>query len=178
MDSPLVTAVMLAGHDERRRPLAHMAISSFLRQTWENKNLLIINQGRPFNIPNTQIREHFVRDDWRLGNLPKKDITIGMLRNVAHEYADAEYLISWDDDDYCHPERIAVQMDPFKYDNRLLATVLQNRTVIDLQAGDFFARDPGFSSCRGCAGSLLLNISILLNQRIEYLYMEEWVADP
>lgn len=165
---------MLTGHDERRRPLAHTAISSFLRQTWESKNLLIINQGEPFNIQNEQIREYIVKEE----ELSASAVTIGMLRNIAHEYADAEYLINWDDDDYHHQLRIATQMDPFKHDNRLLATVLQNRTVIDLQAGDFFARDAGLSNCGGCAGSILLRISLLLNQNIEYMYMEDLVSDP
>ena len=178
MSAPLVTAVMLTGHDARRRPLADLAIECFLNQTWEHKNLLIINQGERFNIPDPQIREFLVKDDWNIGSLPASSITIGMLRNIAHEYADAEYLINWDDDDYYHPERIAVQMDPFKHDDRLLGTVLQNRTVIDLQSGDFFARDPGLAACGGCAGSLLLRISLLLDNNIEHSYMERLISDP
>jgi len=174
MDAPLVTAVMLTGHDARRRPLAKIAIECFLQQTWENKNLLIINQGEPHNIPDVQIRGYMVKED----TLFTAPVTIGMLRNIAHEYADAEYLINWDDDDYHHPDRIAVQIDPFKHDNRLLGTILQNRTVIDLQAGDFFARDSGIASCNGCAGSLLLRISLLIDQNIEHLYMEDLVSDP
>jgi len=116
---PLVTAVMVTGKDPERAPYALAAVQSFLSQTWPNKELVIINDGKvpllPFLStslpPGTDIRE---------STFPSGAYTLGDLRNKGLEKADGEWVIQWDDDDWYHPWRIAMQMDEAVDDHAVL----------------------------------------------------------
>ena len=100
---PLVTAVMITGMHKSRYALARVAIECFKKQTYPNKELLIINHGG----------ESLFTGDARIRELrltKSKTDTVGDLRNLGLKYADGEYIISWDDDDWHHPKRIQTQM--------------------------------------------------------------------
>jgi len=146
---PIVTAVMLTGDVPARRPLAYFAIDDFLAQTYASAQLLIVNQGRPFNIQHDRIREYMVSGEHFTSP------TLGQLRNIGIDFADADYTIVWDDDDYHHPQRIEAQIGPLLSNSGLLATFLKNRIVLDLVGGSVFARKDEKNVREGCSGTIL-----------------------
>ena len=101
---PLVSAVMITGKNPDRMPLAKIAIQCFQRQTYQNKELVIINTDRkPVCGSDKRVREIMVNyeDGFRLGDL----------RNLGLILAKGDWIIQWDDDDWYGDNRIAVQME-------------------------------------------------------------------
>ena len=92
------------------------AMECFARQTFEQKQLIVVHDGP-------------VAFDQFLRNLaddrPDLDIrifavetghTLGALRNIAVQAADHPLVCQWDDDDLYHPERLAVQYQAMQRD--------------------------------------------------------------
>jgi len=102
--TPRVSALMLTGKCVERYALAHVAVACFQRQTWPNKELIIVNHG-PVSLANgdPNIREI------RVHRTP--EMTLGDLRNLSRAHATGEYVIQWDDDDYHHARRIETMME-------------------------------------------------------------------
>lgn len=103
--NPLVSCVMVTGKDPSRRPLALASIQSFLGQTYEPRELVIVNTGQPLLTTalaaDKRLREHCLRQgDKRLGDL----------RNDGLCLAQGEWIAQWDDDDWFHPARLEYQM--------------------------------------------------------------------
>jgi hypothetical protein len=114
---PLVTAVMITGMHQARYRLARVAIECFKRQTYPNKELLIINHGS----------ESLFTGDSRVQELRLKKgkaDTVGDLRNLGLKHATGDFIINWDDDDWHHPKRIEIQMAAQKNN---AAVFLKNR---------------------------------------------------
>ena len=78
---PHVCGVMLS---HGRAEMKQFAIDAFWKQSYHHKSLLIWTN--------------------------EADKPIGELRNEANDYARADILIHWDDDDWSHPNRIAEQV--------------------------------------------------------------------
>ena len=99
---PTVAAVMLV---DGRQAMVDRAVRSFLAQTYERADLLVLDTSRaPVTFPLDE-RITVVRTKRRDGD------TIGSLRNLANEAArNAHILCHWDSDDYSHPARIAEQV--------------------------------------------------------------------
>ena len=96
---PKVTAVMPTTPD--RLGMARNAIRCFQRQTWKNKEMVIISEGPVWlSQQQSQIREVKCRPG--LSNAAK--------RNIGDGIAQGDYIIRWDDDDISHPDRISTQM--------------------------------------------------------------------
>lgn len=146
MDLPLVTAVMITG-DPARTPFAVAAVRSFLQQTYANRQLLIINHGLVSVLQacgemanNTS---KLIVENHRGSPVPE---TLGQLRNAAldrvYEDCPDSYVIQWDDDDWSHPERIAMQMAVAKkYPGAAVTLWRQVRYSFDMNYG-FVAADP------------------------------------
>lgn len=102
--TPRVSALMLTGKCVERYALARVAVACFQRQTWPDKELVIVNHG-PVSLANgdPNIREI------RVHRTP--EMTLGDLRNLSREQARGDYVIQWDDDDYHHPRRIETMME-------------------------------------------------------------------
>lgn len=116
MHQPLVSALMVTGKPGRQH-LVKAAIRSFLAQTYENKELIIVNDGpEPLTLDddefrtNAQIKEIFLPGGRNLGDL----------RNVAVDNAAGDWCIQWDDDDWYGPDRMTVQMADYEYDQPTL----------------------------------------------------------
>ncbi|WP_207485873.1 glycosyltransferase [Arenibaculum pallidiluteum] len=90
-----------------RTALAKAAIDSFLRQTYPDKELVIVSEEE-----DPELLDH-VRS--KPGNLIKVVLvrggtpTLGELRNVAVEQASGPLVCQWDDDDLYDPRRLEVQ---------------------------------------------------------------------
>lgn len=100
MEQPLVTAVMIAGLPHREK-FTRAAVQSFRSQTYDNKELLILNDGTPIRLSDTNVREVN----------PEPGLTLGELRNIGLQHAHGEFVIQWDNDDFYHPKRIETQMN-------------------------------------------------------------------
>jgi glycosyltransferase involved in cell wall biosynthesis len=104
---PKVSCLMVTAD---RAALMSRAIRCFARQTYANRELVVIDDGkedlRPVlaELPEEQVR--YVKLEKR----PEQ--TLGFLRNVSLEEARGEILIQWDDDDWYHADRIAKQITP------------------------------------------------------------------
>lgn len=93
---------MITGKDRERSGLVQNAVRDFLDQTYENCELVIINDGEvAVDCPYPSVREM---------RLPSEKKTLGELRNLGIAAARGDWVIQWDDDDIHHPERIARQM--------------------------------------------------------------------
>jgi glycosyltransferase involved in cell wall biosynthesis len=99
---PRVTAVMpTAGRPE----LARRAIDYFDRQTWPDRELVVVDDGiDPLVLPAHRSDVRVVRADRRL--------TIGAKRNLAVAQASGEVIIHWDDDDWHGDDRMRTQVAP------------------------------------------------------------------
>lgn len=112
MDAPLVVAVMITGKHHERVPLAHVSKTAFQRQTYPNRQLLILNTARE---PLTE--ELYPQENVFEIHRPAWGLTaLGKLRNEALDIIEEKFgglnpwVIQWDDDDWHHPTRIAIQM--------------------------------------------------------------------
>lgn len=105
-DRPLVSCLMVT---RNRATLAHRALHCFAQQTWEHKELVIVDDGsesyEPLLAP---YRERWPIHYFRVS--PHKTRYLGALRNLALEHAEGAFCVQWDDDDWYHPERISRQM--------------------------------------------------------------------
>ena len=92
-----------------RFSLAQRAVECFRKQTYPNKELVIVDDsvdedlGRWIgSLHDSRIRHVGVRGE------EKK--LLGVLRNVTLQHARGEYIALWDDDDLSHPDRVTLQM--------------------------------------------------------------------
>ena len=89
-----------------RLELVRRAVQCFLNQTYENKELVIVEHGT------FHLREYILAmndERIRYESAQREDITLGELRNRSIELARGELIAPWDDDDWYHPSRLAVQ---------------------------------------------------------------------
>jgi glycosyltransferase involved in cell wall biosynthesis len=100
-NEPLVTCIMPTYNRGHYIP---QAIRSFQRQTYSNKELLIVDDSE-------QAIESFIPSDERIRYLRLDNkLTIGAKRNVACENALGEFIVHWDDDDWYPGNRISKQI--------------------------------------------------------------------
>lgn len=104
MNTPLVSCIMVTGKSPERIPLARAAIRSFQQQTYENKELVILNTGEPLLSPDNQLPG--VTECY----LPP-ELTLGELRNNGLNAAAGDYIAQWDDDDFSRNDRIERQVE-------------------------------------------------------------------
>ncbi len=104
---PVVCCVMLASG---REEMVARAVRCFQTQTYRNKRLLVLDNGRPWLkavYPPPPIPENGVY-------VTCDPASIGVLRNRANKHAThltgADIIAHWDSDDWSHPNRIAEQV--------------------------------------------------------------------
>ena len=108
-NDPLVCAVMLvAGRDE----MVRRALRSYEAQAYANKWLVVLDSGRTVGRNPVHISGMFTHVI-----ISDQERTIGALRNCANEIAcdevrgaRAEIIVTFDSDDWSHPNRIAEQV--------------------------------------------------------------------
>lgn len=113
-----------------RPTLLSKAIEQWLNQTYQNKELIIVDDGeesveevvKTFNHPDIR----YIRWDYR--------ISIGRKRNIACENAKGTLIAHWDDDDWNHSSRLTEQANVLKSAN--VAVTGYNSVLIYNQAAD------------------------------------------
>lgn len=94
-----------------RLTLAKRSIRSFAAQRYEDRELLIVTDGSEVF---RRALERYVAalglERVRFFYPEGEGLTLGHLRNISMEEARGELICQWDDDDYSHPDRLAVQV--------------------------------------------------------------------
>lgn len=91
-----------------RFEMSRFALDMFLRQTYANRELIVVDDGDC-----TSLEEEIVRlSDPRIRFIRPKEsgASLGTLRNLAVDEARGDYVCQWDDDDLSDPRRLEVQM--------------------------------------------------------------------
>jgi hypothetical protein len=111
--TPMISCLMVTRAQRDRHVLTAASLNAFAAQTYSNKELIVVISG-------------YQADDkvWleqTLAALPQPisarivdipgDPAVGYLRNCSISEAEGDILCQWDDDDICHPERLAQQAD-------------------------------------------------------------------
>ncbi len=91
-----------------RHTLCRRAIKSYSAQTWQNKELVVLDNGKApmdgllTDIPYGEVRYQHVENN--------SETTIGALRNQSLELVRGEVVVpQWDDDDWSSPDRLTRQ---------------------------------------------------------------------
>jgi glycosyltransferase involved in cell wall biosynthesis len=170
--------MVTSGSDFRRR-VAGLAIESFCKQTYQPRELLILNYGERIGISGVGVREESV-------DFPG---SLGALRNMVFERAEGEYVAIWDDDDYYRSDRLAWQMGRI---GKAEACVLGRIINCRLDTGESRVMDFHPFPQGGCAASVLFRRDTLhrygdLNVSEDNVFMESlrlagelkaWDNDP
>lgn len=93
-----------------RESLASDAIRDFGRQTWADRELVVVTDGGGEHQEQLHAYCRGATLDYRIIPFPPGH-TLGYLRNMAVAGATGDYVIQWDDDDRYHSSRVAVQME-------------------------------------------------------------------
>src|SRR5918911_1011204 len=98
---PLVSCIMPTAD---RRAFVGRAVEYFLRQEYEPKELVVVDDGADAveDLMPRDGRVRYVRLDQKL--------TVGAKRNLACELARGEVIAHWDDDDWHAPRRLSYQV--------------------------------------------------------------------
>lgn len=106
--SPSVTVFMAAYNASK---YIEVAVKSILNQTYQDFELLIVNDGSTDDT--SEILESFKDERIRIiNNLENKGLTY--TRNIALQEARGQFIAIMDSDDISYPNRLAIQIDAFK----------------------------------------------------------------
>jgi glycosyltransferase involved in cell wall biosynthesis len=107
-EQPLISCLMVTAN---RADIARVAIECFSEQTWQNKELVIIDDGAEDY--SDLITSFDCADLVRYIKLQPANprLSLGELRNLSIEEARGEWCVQWDDDEWYHPERLAIQLN-------------------------------------------------------------------
>lgn len=104
-DQPLVSCIMPTAN---RRGFVRHAIEFFQRQDYENRELLVLDDG-------TDSVSDLMPDDARVRYVPLHDrASLGAKRNHGCRLAAGDFILHWDDDDWMSPSRISIQIQALR----------------------------------------------------------------
>ncbi len=101
-----------------RLVLLKEAVRCFTGQTYPNKELVIVTDGKSWYKDAVQrYLDTLGRSDITLKRVEEENVTLGRLRNIAMETAAGPLLCQWDDDDCYHPQRLEAQFNHLNAEN-------------------------------------------------------------
>lgn len=91
------------------------AVNSFKKQTYQNKELIIVSDGCPLTI---ELYNKFFKNDSniKLIRIPKQELYSGGMRNAALEIADGDIISYLDSDDILGSNHLQIIVDGFDLD--------------------------------------------------------------
>lgn len=119
----MITCVMLTGLKRGIAGLPQMAVECFLNQTYEEKELLVLNHGNE-SFSGKNIREIKIEKT--------ESMHVGALRNLAFDACKGDRILVWDDDDWHDPDHMAYQAQRTP-EGRM--SLFQNRIQHDFESG-------------------------------------------
>jgi glycosyltransferase involved in cell wall biosynthesis len=106
---PLISCLMTTFD---RLSLAKHAIRSFAAQTYPEKELVVVSDGKArFLRALERYAATLGLERMRFVQAGPERLTLGGLRNLTLDAAAGDILCQWDDDDYSHPERLRLQAE-------------------------------------------------------------------
>lgn len=138
------------------------AVRSILGQTWSNVEVILVDDGSPAEHDEVLVRAARLGDRIRLIRLPGNAGTYAA-RNAGLDAAGGEFVAFQDSDDWSHPRRLELQVEPLLANRRLVATTSDGLAVTD----DLRVSRLGIRSGRLNPSSLLFRRSLVLG-RIGY----------
>lgn len=158
-----------------RRDLARRAVQCFINQNYDNKELVVVDDGKEDYSP---ILEDLPSDQIKYMKLEKEpDFVLGKLRNRSLDEATGDYLIQWDDDDWYHPDRIKIQAEILKQGNDAccLASALMHLDTNEFMEHPYVGILPD-----GIPGSIMHRRSDSIRypetrRSEDTVYLEEWM---
>ena len=159
-----------------RSRIAERSVACFARQSWPNKELVVIDDGTEDYSPMLDKYSHLATI--RYLRRPANSLgTLGEARNYSLEQAHGDLLMQWDDDDWYHPERIAFQMKPIE---KGADAVLLRHTLMHVDHHDYIDKPYRTHIRIGTPGTIIHRRSSIrypcLKQREDSIYMREWRA--
>lgn len=97
-----IYCLMITGKNNQRYNFAKIALQNFLQQTYDNKYLIIVNEGKQkiVNCNNDWERKHIFEIQV---NREKTKMKLGDLRNISLQLVPPNAIwTTWDDDDWRH----------------------------------------------------------------------------
>lgn len=137
--NPLVSVIIPNYNEEK---FIALTIESVLKQTYENIEILIVDDGSTDGSP--EIIEEYSKKDSRICFLKQENLNASIARNRAIEQAKGEYLYFLDSDDIVYPDSL-IQMVTTAI-NTQADLVIGNMQEID-ENGETVTEDMFFSSC-------------------------------
>lgn len=140
-----VYCVMITNGDDTNRDLFRkLSIKNFIEQTYQNKKLIIVNEGKKLDFNSEDILQVSIH------NRKARKLTLGDLRNIALEMIPTDSIFTvWDDDDYRDPNYLkslyaALKSDDFVFTTKRVEMNINNDFVwiMELKSGfvTFFGR--------------------------------------
>lgn len=151
---PLISALCVT----RSKPdLLQKAISCFLSQTYENKELIVVHDSD--DLLTKKFVENFQQKSMiSFYEVEKtKSVTLGYLRNYAIEKSNGVYVCQWDDDDWYHIARMEYLYEAISISG-LPAAIMTQWLIFDSINSKAYA-----SHKRLWEGSLICEKNIILN---------------
>jgi glycosyltransferase involved in cell wall biosynthesis len=118
-----------------RRPFVLLALQGFMRQDYENRELVVVDDGSDSvaDLCNGMPGIHYIRLGGRT--------SIGNKRNIACRAATGEVIVHWDDDDYYAENRLSYQCSAI-LSGEADMTGLVSSFVLQLPVGAFWGIRP------------------------------------
>lgn len=124
---PLVSVILPAYNFETG---IHIAIDSILAQTWENIELLIVDDCSTDET--VQVVEEYMKQDPRI-KLFRTPVNSGpyVARNIALEAASGEFITINDADDWSHAEKIEIQATHLLHNQDIIANTSEHARLTE-----------------------------------------------
>lgn len=161
MALPKVVAVMITGKTTERYPMAINSVIAYQRQTYENRELVIINDN-PQRLFATDCPGPAVRPLANHTDIVEIQVepgrSLGALRNrgiLEARKMGAELIVQWDDDDFAHAERLEYQVGYHLANPVPLVSIFRWEVHAHLMQGIAFANNGKESRVQGFAGTMM-----------------------
>ena len=154
--SPLISCLCITRNDTA---LLQRAIHCFLAQTYPNKELVIVYEDD--NLQTALFLQTYpAGENIRSFSVPARPKSpLGALRNYSLQMAAGDYICQWDDDDWYHRERLAVQFRLMQQAGKD-ACILEQWLLFDGHTGKAY-----LSHKRYWEGSLLCRKDLVLQNQ-------------
>jgi glycosyltransferase involved in cell wall biosynthesis len=151
---PLISCLCVT---KNRPVLLNPAIQCFMAQSYQHKELIIVFENTDEATiqvmnnysENSQIKSVAIQTN-------NNQIKLGELRNIAIKNASGEYCCQWDDDDWYHSKRLAIQFNQMQQSG-MDACILEQWLIFDGETKQAY-----LSHKRHWEGSLLCKKEIML----------------
>lgn len=126
-----VYAIMITGKDVFHEQLAKLSVESFSKQSYPNKHLVVINDGKySMDRALAAIKSHTeasIADGTEVRMQHTASTFLGELRNAGIRKVPMNHIwAQWDDDDWHHPEFLTIASNAIRLSG-LTALTLQNQ---------------------------------------------------